>query len=144
MYHGGLVLLWDTVKCLLNDMTAEGVHTESKGVSTYGLSDGDDLSRRAMLKAALHKEITETVDHEWVSLGDDGFNNLVLLLGRADLEFLLQEDGGLLIVVAYDLIDNVLPVTTHVAIEETPVIHRLDRRHVLRHARFAGSLQLVR
>lgn len=144
MHHGGFVLLRNAVERLLDDVTAEGVHAESKSVPTDGLSDGDDLLGRAMLKAALHEEVAETIDHERVGLSDDGFHNLVLLLRCADLELLLQEDGGLLIVVADDLIDDVLPIATHIAIEETPVVHRLDRRHVLRSTRFARRLQLFR
>lgn len=144
MYHSGLVLLRNAVERLLDNVTAKGIHAESKSVSTNSLSDSDDLLRRTMLKAALHKEVAETIDHEGVGLCDDGFDNLVLLLRRADLELLLQEDGGLLIVIADDLIDNVLPVATHVAIEKTPVVHRLDRRHVLRSTRFARGLLLVR
>jgi hypothetical protein len=86
-----------------------------------------------VLEATLYKEIAKAVDHQGVRLADDSLNNFELLLSGADLEFLLfismiqmhcqeslthllQEDGRLLIIVADDLVDNILPVTVHVAI----------------------------
>lgn len=41
---------------------------------------------------------------------DDGLNDLVLLLSSANFELLLQEDRSLLIIVADDLVNDVLPV----------------------------------
>lgn len=65
-----------------------------------------------------------------ISLSDDGLNNLELLLGGADLELLLQEYRGLLVVVAYNLVDDVLPVTVDIAIEESAIVQGLGGRKV--------------
>jgi len=45
-----------------------------------------------MLKAALDEEVAKAVDHQGISLSDDGLDDLILLLRSADLELLLQED----------------------------------------------------
>jgi hypothetical protein len=34
MNHDGLIVLWNRVKCLLNDVTSESVHGEVQGVTT--------------------------------------------------------------------------------------------------------------
>lgn len=78
-----------------------------------------------MLKAALDEEVAEAVDHERIGLLNDGLDDLILLLLGADLQLLLQEDGGLLIVAVDDLVDNVLPVAGHVAVQKTTVVHGL-------------------
>lgn len=75
-----------------------------------------------MLEAALDKEIAKAINHKRIGLGDDGFDNLILLLRSSHLEFLLKEDGRLLVIVADNLVDNVLPVAVDVAIEETAVV----------------------
>lgn len=49
----------------------------------------------------------------------DCLDNVNLLLPGSDLELLLQEDGCLLIVAGKDLVDNVIPVATHVTVKET-------------------------
>lgn len=115
--HDSLVLLWHAVEGLLDDMAAEGVHAEVESVAADCLSDGDDLFRGAVLEAALHEKVAEAVDHERVGLVDDGLHNLELLVLCADLELLLEEDRRLLVIVADDLIDNVLPVAAHVAVQ---------------------------
>lgn len=122
VHHDGLVLFRDTVKGLLHNVAAEGVHAEVERVAANGLSNGHDLLRATVLEAALHKEIAKTVDHERVGLIDDSLDDLVLLLRCADLELLLQEDRGLLVVAAHDLVDNVAPVATHVAVEQSTVV----------------------
>lgn len=78
-----------------------------------------------MLEASLDQEVSEAIDHERVSLSNNGLDNLVFLLRSSDLEFLLEENGGLLVVVADDLVDNVLPVAIDVTIEETTIIEGL-------------------
>lgn len=125
--HDRLVLLWNGVECLLNDVAAEGVHRKAEGIASDGLRNFDDLLRRAMLKAALDEEVPETIDHQRIGLRDDCFNNVILLLGRANLELLLEEDGCLLVVVADNLVDNVLPVAVHIAVKEATVVERLSR-----------------
>ncbi len=85
-----------------------------------------------MLEASLDKEIAESVDHERVGLGDDGLDDLVLLLRSADLELLLEEDRSLLVVVADNLVNDVLPVAVDVAVKQLAVVERLRRREVCR------------
>lgn len=80
-----------------------------------------------MLEATLHEEVSEAVDHQGISLSDNSFNDLVLLLHCANFELLLQEDRGLLIIVANNLVDYVLPVASHATIKEATVIERLHR-----------------
>ena len=109
--HVGLVVLRDGVEAFLNDVTAERVHAQGDDVSVDGIGNGDDLVRSAVLEAALNEEVAEAIDHQRVCLVDNGLNDLVLLLCSADLELLLQKDRSLLVVVADDLIDNVLPIT---------------------------------
>ena len=75
-----------------------------------------------MLEAALDEEVSEAIDHERISLLDNGIDNLKFLFWSAHLELLLQEDGSLLIVVAHDLVHDVLPVTAHVAVKQTTVV----------------------
>ena len=80
-----------------------------------------------MLEATLHEEISEAVDHQRISLGNNSFNDLVLLLRCANFELLLQEDGGLLVIVANDLVDDIFPVAGHATIEEATIVERLHR-----------------
>lgn len=130
MNHNGLVVLGDRVKCLLNNMATKGIHRQVQGVSTDGFSNLDDLLWSAMLEAALDKEIAKAIDHKRISLGNNGFHNLILLLRSSDLELLLKEDRRLLIIVADNLVDNILPIAVDVAIEETAVVQWLCRWQV--------------
>lgn len=130
VYHDGLVLFWDAVEGLLDDMAAEGIHREVQGIAANGVRDSDDLIRRAMLKAALNEEVAEAVDHQRVGLVDDGLYDLELLFLSADLELLLEKDRGLLVIVAYNLVDDIAPVAAHVAIEKAAVIERFGGGHV--------------
>ena len=123
--HDGLVLLRNTVEGLLNNVAAKRIHAQVEGVAANSTGDGNDLLRSAVLKAALNQEVAEAVDHERIGLVDDGLHDLILLLLGADLELLLQEDGGLLVVAVDDLVDNVLPVAAHVAVQKTAVVHGL-------------------
>lgn len=69
-----------------------------------------------MLEATLHKKIAKAIDHQGIRLSNDRFDNLVLLLRGSDFQLLLQEDGGLLVVVADNLVNDILPVAAHIAI----------------------------
>ena len=140
MHHDSLVFFGDAVESLLDNVTSESIHAESQRVTANCLSNSDDLIRRSMLEAALDQEVTEAIDHERVGLSDNGLDNVILLIGRTYLELLLKEDRGLLIVVADDLVNYVLPVAAHIAIKQSTVVHGLDRRHVLRTTTLAGSL----
>jgi hypothetical protein len=124
MNHDSLVVFGNRVKCLLDDVAAESIHGEVQGVASDSLSNLDDLFRSAMLKAALNQEVSESVDHQWICLSDDGFNNVILLLSGADLELLLKEDRCLLIIVANNLVNNVLPVAVDSAIKKAAVVER--------------------
>ena len=128
--HVGFVVFRHGVESLLDDMTTERIHAQGDHVAMDRVCDSDDLLGSAVLEASLHKEVAEAVDHERVGLADNGFHDLVLLLCGADLELLLQEDGCLLVIVADDLIDNVLPITRDSFVQKTPVIHRLERSDI--------------
>lgn len=130
MDHDGLVVLWDRIKCLLYNVTSEGIHGQVQGIASNGLCNLDNLFRSTMLKTALNKKVTKAVHHQGIGLSNNRFNNVVLLLGRADLQLLLEEDGGLLIVVANNFVDNVLPVTVNRTIEQTAIVQRLRGREV--------------
>ena len=84
-----------------------------------------------MLEAALDEEVTEPIDHQGIGLVDDGLNDLELLLRSAKLQLLLKEDGGLLVIAAHDLVDDVAPVAAHVTIEQATIVQRLDGAHVV-------------
>jgi hypothetical protein len=138
--HGRLVLFGNTVEGFLDNMTSEGIHAKSECVTTNGLGDRDDLVGRAMFEATLNEEVTEAVDHQRIGLGDDCFDDLILLLRCSNLQLLLKKDGCLLVVVADDLVDNVLPVAAHVAVQQASVVHGFDRRNILRSVHLARSL----
>lgn len=91
-HHRGLELLRDTVESLLDNVAAESVHAQRHRVSTDSVSDSLNLVLRTMLKTTLNQEVSEAVDHQLVSLCDDGIHDCVLLLGRANLQLLLKED----------------------------------------------------
>ena len=130
MDHDGFVLFGGTVKGLLDNMTAKSIHAEVKGVAANGPRDCNDLVWITMFKAALDEKVAEAVDHERIGLIKDGLDDFVLLLIGSDFQLLLQEDGGLLIIVADDFIDNVLPVAAHGAFQQTTVVGRLGIDHV--------------
>lgn len=115
--HSRFVLFRDAVEGLLDDMAAKCIHTQGEGIAANGLGDCNDLIVRTMLKATLYKEVAEAVDHQCIGLRDNCLHNLILLLRCAYLELLLKKDGSLLVIVADDLIDNVLPVAAHVSVQ---------------------------
>lgn len=133
-----LPFLRNRVEGFLDDMATKWIHRKVEGVPTDGLRNLDDLVGKTMLEASLDQEIAEPIDHERESLGHDGLNNVVLLLWGADLKLLLQENGGLLIIVANNLVDNVLPVASNVTIQETTVVERFGGWH--ESSRFGASL----
>lgn len=143
MNHGSFVLLRYAVKSLLDDMATESIHAERKCVTPNSLRYGDDLILSTMLETTLHEEVAETVDHQSISLRDDGLNNVVLLLRSANFELLLKEDRGLLIVVADDLIDDVFPVAAHVTVKQATIVHRFSWCYVLGGAHFIRSLPYI-
>jgi len=77
-----------------------------------------------MLEATLNQEVAKTVDHQWIGLRNNCLNNFVLLLCGTDLELLLQKDRSLLIIVAHNLIDDVLPIAIDSTIKKAAVVQR--------------------
>lgn len=130
VHHDGFVLLRNTVECLLNNVATEWVHAEAEGIATDRICDGNDLFRSAMFEAALDQEISKTVDHQRISLVDDSLNDLILLLSSANLQFLLKENGRLLVIVADNLVNDILPVTCNALIKQPTVVQRLESRNV--------------
>ena len=63
MNHDGLVLLGHAVKGLLDDVASESVHAQVQSVATDSLRNQHHLLRRAVLEAALDKEIAEAINH---------------------------------------------------------------------------------
>jgi hypothetical protein len=115
--HYSLVVFGNRVKCLLNDMASKSIHGEIQGIAADGLSDLNHLVRCSVFEAALHEEIAKAVNHQRVSLSNNSFDNIELLLIGANFEFLLKEDGSLLIIIANDFVNNVLPVTVNCTIK---------------------------
>jgi hypothetical protein len=138
--HVSFVVLWNRVESLLNNMTAECIHAEGQDVAMYGISDGDDLLRCAMLKATLNEEVAEAVYHKRICLINDGGDNLELLLRSSSLQFLLQENGGLLIVAADNLVHNVLPIAGDSLVKEATVVHGLEWSNVARARDWTGHI----
>ena len=117
MDHDGLVFLRHSIEGFLHDMAAKSIHAQAQGVAANRVGNSNDLVRRPVLEAALHKEVTETVDHERISLSHNSLDDLEFLFGRSHFELLLEEDRSLLIVVAHNLVNNVLPVAGDTSIE---------------------------
>lgn len=117
MHHDCFVVFGDRIKSLLYHMASKWIHGEVESVSADSFSNFDDLFRSTMLKAALNKKISKSVHHQWVRLGDNGFDNFVLLLWGAHFQLLLQENGSLLVIIADNLVNDVLLVAVDVAIE---------------------------
>ena len=125
MHHDRLVVLRDRIKGLLDHMATKWVHGKVQCVATDGCGDLDDLLRSSMLKAPLDQKVAKAIDHERVRLRYNCLDNVVFLLGGAHLELLLEKDGGLLVIVADNLVDNVFPVASHIAIEQTTIVEWL-------------------
>lgn len=106
-------------------MAAKWVHGEIQGVTADGFGNFDDLLGSSVLEAALNEEVSESVDHQGVGLSHDCLDNLVFLLRGPHLELLLQEDGSLLVIVANNLVNNVLPVAIDIAVKKTSIVEWL-------------------
>lgn len=128
--HDGLVVLWNRVKCLLNDVASESIHRQVQGVAANGVGNLDDLLRSSVFKASLNQEVSEAIDHQRIGLCNNCLNDLIFLLRCADLELLLKEDGSLLVIVADNLVNNVLPVAVDSTVKKTTVVERLSSRQV--------------
>lgn len=128
--HDSLVVLRNRIECLLDDVAAKWIHREVERVSTDGFSNLDDLLRGAMLEAPLDKKVAKAIDHEWISLGNNGLNDVEFLLWCSHLELLLEEYRCLLVIVADNLVNNILPVAVDAAVKETAVVQGLSGRQI--------------
>lgn len=125
-HHVCLVIFGHRIERFLDHMAAKRIHTQRENMTVDRMGNRHDLFGRAVFEATLNEEIAEAIHHEWVCLADNGLNNVEFLRRRSDLELLLQENRCLLIVVAHDLVDNVLPVTRNRLVQKTTIIHRLQ------------------
>ena len=116
MGHNSLVVVRHNIKSFLDHMATKGVHAQTQSIATDGIADGEHLFWSPMFEAALDEEIPETVDHQRVGLGYDCLDYIELLLRSPYLELLLEEDRGLLIVIARDFVNDVFPVAGHIAV----------------------------
>lgn len=80
-----------------------------------------------MLEATLNEKVAKTIDHQGIGLIYYSFHNVVLLISSTDFELLLQKNGGLLVIVADNLVHYILPVTGYILIQESSVVERLKR-----------------
>lgn len=81
-----------------------------------------------MLEASLDEKVAKAIDHEWIGLGNNRFNDVEFLLWRSNLELLLKEDRCLLVVVADNLVNDILPVAVDAAVKETAVVQGFSGR----------------
>lgn len=128
--HDSLVVLGDRIESFLDDVAAKWIHRQVERVATDGFSDLDDLLWSSMLKAPLDKKVAKAIDHEWIGLGDNGLNDVELLLWCSHLELLLEKDRCLLVIVADNFVNNVLPVAVDAAVKETAVVQGLSSRQI--------------
>lgn len=80
-----------------------------------------------MLEATLNEKVAKTIDHQGIGLIYYSLHNVVLLISSTDFELLLQKNGGLLVIVADNLVHYILPVTGYILIQESSVVERLKR-----------------
>lgn len=111
-------------------MAAECIHGKVQSVTSNGFCNLNNLVGCSMLKASLNQKVSKAVDHQGIGLRNNCFDNIVLLLCGANLELLLEEDRCLLIIVAYNLVDNIFPVTIDSSIKETTVVERFGSGQV--------------
>lgn len=90
-------------------MTTKHIRRQSDDIPEKGLDNTPDLVLCAVLETALDEKVAKPVDHEGMALTDDGVDDLVFLDGCSELEFLLEEEGGLLVALTHNLFNDVLP-----------------------------------
>ena len=130
MDHDSFVVFGYGVEGFLDDMAAKCIHAEAQGITTDGIGNGNHLLWCSMLEATLHEEVAKAIDHQRVSLGDNSFDDLILLLDCADFELLLQEDGCLLVVIANNLVNDVFPVACDASVKQATVVQWFHWRHI--------------
>ena len=149
MNHGGFVLFGDSIESFLDDMATESIHAQGKNIATNSTGNCNDLSRvsqnswytrcvingtylfrSTVLEAALNKKVAEAIDHKRICLSNDRLNDFEFLFHSANLELLLKKDRRLLIIVADNFVNDVLPVASDIAIKQTTVVQWLHRGDV--------------
>ena len=128
MNHDSLVILRYRVKGLLDHMATKGIHGEIQGIATDSISNLYDLLRSSMLEATLNQKIAKAINHERIGLSNNGFDDIILLLCSTNFELLLEENRSLLVIIANNLVDNVLPVAVDSAVKEAAIVERLRGR----------------
>lgn len=141
MHHDRLVILWNTIKSLLNDVASKRIHTQAQCVASDRIRDGDNLVRCSMLEATLNKEVAKAVYHQGVCLANNSLDDVKLLLRCAHFELLLQENGCLLIIVANNFVHNVFPVAGDILVEEASIIEWFKGRNVGLHRASTSALE---
>jgi hypothetical protein len=109
-HHDGLELFRYTIEGFLDYMASESVHAQCHSIATNRICNALDLLRGSVFETPLNEKVAETVDHQLISLSNNSINNRMFLLCSADFEFLLQKDRCLLIVIADNLVNNILPI----------------------------------
>ena len=122
MHHHSLVFLRNAVESLLDHMATERVHTEVQRVAFDCIGDCNDLLRSPMLETTLNEKVAKAIDHQRIGLVHYSLNNIVFLLGSADLEFLLKEKRGLLVIVTDNLVHYILPVAGNILVQKSAVV----------------------
>lgn len=123
--HCSFEIFWNTIKGLLDNMTSKSIHAKTQCIPTNSTGNPINLFRGTVFKAALYKEISKPVDHQRISLRNDCINDGMLLFHCPNLEFLLEENGCLLVIVANNLVHNILPIAVDASLEQSPVIQGL-------------------
>ncbi len=116
MNHNSFVVFRNGIESLLDHMTPKWVHRQGECASSNGFCNLYHLLWGAVLEASLHQEVSETVDHQRISLGNNRLDDFVLLVRSPNLKLLLEEDRSLLIVAAYDLVNDILPIAVDIAV----------------------------
>lgn len=141
VYHDSLLILRDTIKRLLDDVASKRVHAQVEGVTSDRTRDGNDLIGCSMLEATLDEEVSKAIYHQRVCLADDCLDDIKLLVGCADFQLLLQENGCLLIVVAYNLVHDVFPIAGDIFVEKASIIERFKGRNIRLHGAATNALE---
>lgn len=91
-HHCCLEILWDAVKCLLDDMATECIHAQCNSATSDGVGNSLDLFRGAVLKASLDEKVSKSVNHKLISLSNNSIHDGMLLIGCTNLKLLLQKN----------------------------------------------------
>ena len=110
-------------------MTTKHVHRKIDDISPDGSRDSIDLILCAVFETSLHEKVAESVDHEGVTLTDDGVDDFVFLGGGCEFEFLLEEEGGLLVALDNDFFNDSLDCLARKGVEmgQTFQLQDMDR-----------------